>query len=62
MLGTKRAVWLATQVIRNNAVRPSPARQMDTLFVCEPLARRRGQPLKTNTHEDNEYSRSFDQR
>ena len=28
MLGTKHAVWLGTQVIRNDALRPSPARQM----------------------------------
>ena len=37
MLGTKHAVLLATQVIRNDAVRPSPAGQMDTSFVYEPL-------------------------
>ncbi len=28
MLGAKRAVWLATQAIRNDAARPSPASQM----------------------------------
>ena len=37
-------------------------KQMNTLFFCELLARRRGEAVKTNTHEDNECSRSFDQR
>jgi len=36
MLGTNHAVWPATQVIRNDAVRPSPAGQMDMLFVNKP--------------------------
>ena len=36
MLGTNGAVWLTTQAIRNDAVRPSPAGQMDKLFVYEP--------------------------
>ena len=36
MLGTNRAMWLATQAIGDDAVRPSPAEQMDKLFVCEP--------------------------
>ena len=36
MLGANPAVWRATQVIRNNAVRPSPAGKMFELFVYEP--------------------------
>ena len=36
MRRTKHAVWLATQVIRNDAVRPSPVGQMDTSFVNRP--------------------------
>ena len=36
MPGTKRAVWLATQVICNDPVRPSPAGQMDKLLVTKP--------------------------
>jgi hypothetical protein len=38
MLGTDGAVWLATQAIGNDAVRPSPAGQMSKLFADEPLA------------------------
>ena len=36
MLGVNRAVWLATQAIDNDAVRPSPVGQMTKLFVHEP--------------------------
>ncbi len=36
MLGAKRAVWLATQAIRNDAARPSPASQMIKLLRNEP--------------------------
>jgi hypothetical protein len=36
MLGTEGAVWLATQAIGNDAVRPSPAGQMSKLFADEP--------------------------
>ena len=36
MLDAKHAVWPATQVIRNDAVHPSPAGQMDRLFINEP--------------------------
>jgi hypothetical protein len=35
-LGTDGAVWLATQAIGNDAVRPSPAGQMSKLFADEP--------------------------
>ena len=38
MLGVNRAVWLATQAIDNDAVRPSPVGQMTKLFVYEPLS------------------------
>jgi hypothetical protein len=39
MLGADGAVWLATQAIGNDAVRPSPAGQMTKLFVNKPLVR-----------------------
>jgi hypothetical protein len=38
MQGAERAVWRATQAIRNTAARPSPARQMVKLLMNEPLA------------------------
>jgi hypothetical protein len=38
MLGADRAVWRATQAIRNDAARPSPASQMFKLFASRPLA------------------------
>ena len=34
-LGAERAVWQATQAIRNDAARPSPASQMFKLFLLE---------------------------
>jgi hypothetical protein len=37
MLGADGAVWLATQAIGNDAVRPNPAGQMSKLFADEPL-------------------------
>jgi hypothetical protein len=37
MLGVKRAVWLATQAIRNNAGHPKLASHMCMLFLNEPL-------------------------
>jgi hypothetical protein len=37
MLGADSAVWLATQAIGNDAVRPSPAGQMSKLFADERL-------------------------
>jgi hypothetical protein len=37
MLGADGAVWLATQAIGNDALRPSPAGQMSKLFADEPL-------------------------
>lgn len=37
MQGAERAVWLATQAIRNDAARPSPACQMFKLMTNEPL-------------------------
>jgi hypothetical protein len=37
MLGANGAVWLATQAIGNDALRPSPAGQMSKLFTDEPL-------------------------
>jgi hypothetical protein len=39
MQGAERAVWRATQAIRNAAARPSPARQMFKLLMNEPLVR-----------------------
>jgi hypothetical protein len=36
MLRADGAVWLATQAIGNNAVRPRPAGQMSKLFADEP--------------------------
>ena len=37
MLGAKRAVWQATQAIRNDAARPRPASPMFKLLTNEPL-------------------------
>jgi hypothetical protein len=45
MLGADGAVWLATQAIGNDAVRPSPAGQMSKLFTDEPLAPQFVSPL-----------------
>jgi putative ABC transport system substrate-binding protein len=36
MLGADRAVWRATQAIRNDAARPSPASQTFKLFASRP--------------------------
>ena len=40
MLGAERAVWRATQAIRNDAARPSPASQLCKLLWNRPLASR----------------------
>ncbi len=38
MLVVKSAVWPATQAIRNDAARPSPAGQIDKFSIYEPAS------------------------
>ena len=50
MLGAERAVWRATQAIRNDAARPRPASQMFKLFARGPKPIRTDEDLRGVFH------------